>query len=64
MERSGIVCFDRPPALEERETLDETWERLGDLGISTAVRFGRLRASPHFYTPPEHVERLVGALSA
>ncbi len=64
MERSGIVCFDRPPALEERETLDETWERLGELGISTAVRFGRLRASPHFYTPPEHIERLVEALRA
>ncbi len=64
MERSGIVCFDRPPALAERETIDETWERLSEQGISTAIRFGRLRASPHFYTPPEHVERLVEAVSA
>ena len=64
MERSGIVCFDRPAALEERETIDETWERLGEQGISTAIRFGRLRASPHFYTPQEHVERLVAAVSA
>ncbi len=61
-ERSGIVCFDRPPALAERETIDETWERLLEQDIATAIRFGRLRASPHFYTPPEHVERLVAAL--
>lgn len=61
-ERSGIVCFDRPPSLAERESIDDTWERLAEAGIPTAIRFGRLRASPHFYTPPEHIERLVEAL--
>ncbi len=63
-ERSGIICFDRPPALAERESIEETWERLGEQNISTAIRFGRLRASPHFYTPPEHVEQLVAALQS
>ena len=63
-ERSGIVCFDRPPALVERESIEETWERLGEQNISTAIRFGRLRASPHFYTPPEHVEQLIEALQS
>ena len=61
-ERSGIVIFDPPPALAERETVDETWERLQDAGIITAVRFGRLRASPHFYTPQSDIDRLAAAL--
>ena len=61
-ERSGIVIFDPPPELAERESLEETWERLQDLGIITAVRFERLRASPHFYTPERDIERLVAAL--
>lgn len=61
-ERSGIVIFDPPPELAERETVDETWERLQDMGIITAVRFGRLRASPHFYTPESDIDRLVAAL--
>lgn len=61
-ERSGIVIFDPPPDLAERETVDETWERLQDRGIITAVRFGRLRASPHFYTPESDIDRLVAAL--
>jgi selenocysteine lyase/cysteine desulfurase len=62
-ERSGIVIFDPPPELAERETVDETWERLQDSGIITAVRFGRLRASPHFYTPESDIDRLVAALA-
>ena len=61
-ERSGIVIFDPPPELAERETVDETWERLQDEGIITAVRFERLRASPHFYTPESDIDRLVAAL--
>ena len=61
-ERSGIVIFDPPPELAERETVDETWERLQDSGIITAVRFERLRASPHFYTPESDIDRLVAAL--
>ena len=61
-ERSGIVIFDLPPELAERETLEETWERLQGSGIITAVRFERLRASPHFYTPERDIERLVAAL--
>ena len=61
-ERSGIVIFDPPPELSERESLDETWERLQESGIVTAVRFDRLRASPHFYTPESDIERLVAAL--
>lgn len=61
-ERSGIVIFDPPPELAERETLEETWERLQESGIITAVRFERLRASPHFYTPESDVDRLVAAL--
>ena len=61
-ERSGIVIFDPPPELAERETLEETWERLQDSGIITAVRFERLRASPHFYTPESDIDRLVAAL--
>lgn len=61
-ERSGIVIFDPPPELAERESLDETWERLQGLGIATAVRFERLRASPHFYTPEADIDRLVEAL--
>ncbi len=61
-ERSGIVIFDPPPELAERETLEETWERLQDIGIITAVRFERLRASPHFYTPESDIDRLVAAL--
>ncbi len=61
-ERSGIVIFDPPEELAARESVDETWERLQDSGIITAVRFGRLRASPHFYTPESDIERLVAAL--
>ena len=61
-ERSGIVIFDPPEELAARETVDETWERLQDEGIITAVRFGRLRASPHFYTPESDIDRLAGAL--
>ena len=61
-ERSGIVIFDPPGELSARETVDETWERLQDSGIITAVRFGRLRASPHFYTPESDIDRLVAAL--
>ena len=61
-ERSGIVIFDPPEELAASETVDETWERLQDSGIITAVRFGRLRASPHFYTPESDVDRLVAAL--
>jgi len=61
-ERSGIVIFDPPPELAARETVDETWERLQDSGIITAVRFERLRASPHFYTPESDIDRLVAAL--
>ena len=51
------------PRWRSGETLDETWERLGEQDIATAIRFNRLRASPHFYTPPEHVERLIAALA-
>ena len=61
-ERSGIVIFDPPQELAAKETVDETWERLQDSGIITAVRFGRLRASPHFYTPESDIDRLVAAL--
>ena len=61
-ERSGIVIFDPPEELAANETVDETWERLQDSGIVTAVRFGRLRASPHFYTPESDIDRLVAAL--
>ena len=61
-ERSGIVIFDPPESIAARETVDETWERLQEHGIVTAVRFGRLRASPHFYTPESDVDRLVEAL--
>ena len=63
-ERSGIVIFDPPEGLAARETVDETWERLQALGIITAVRFGRLRASPHFYTPESDIDRLAAALRA
>ncbi len=63
-ERSGIVIFDPPEALAARETVDETWERLQAAGIITAVRFGRLRASPHFYTPESDIDRLAAALRA
>lgn len=61
-ERSGIVIFDPPEELAAKESVDETWERLQDSGIITAVRFGRLRASPHFYTPESDIDRLVAAL--
>lgn len=61
-ERSGIVIFDPPAELAARESVDDTWERLQDSGIITAVRFGRLRASPHFYTPESDIDRLVAAL--
>ena len=61
-ERSGIVIFDPPEELAARESVDDTWERLQDSGIITAVRFGRLRASPHFYTPESDIERLAAAL--
>lgn len=61
-ERSGIVIFDPPEDLAARETVDETWERMQESGIITAVRFGRLRASPHFYTPESDIDRLVDAL--
>ncbi len=63
-ERSGIVIFDPPEELAARETVDDTWERLQDAGIITAVRFGRLRASPHFYTPESDMDRLANALRA
>ena len=61
-ERSGIVIFDPPPELAERESLDDTWQRLQNSGIVTAVRFDRLRASPHYYTPESDIERLAAAL--
>ena len=61
-ERSGIVIFDPPEELAANESVDETWERLQDSGIVTAVRFGRLRASPHFYTPESDIDRLVAAV--
>ncbi len=61
-ERSGIVIFDPPQELTARETVDETWERLQEARIITAVRFGRLRASPHFYTPESDIDRLVDAM--
>ncbi len=61
-ERSGIVIFDPPDELAARESVDDIWERLQDSGIITAVRFGRLRASPHFYTPESHIDRLAEAL--
>ena len=54
---SGIVSFSRPA--QGSEALQA---RLAEAGISTSVREGRVRVSPHFYNTEEEVDAVLAAL--
>ncbi len=54
---SGVVTFT-----SERHTPAEIHARLDDGGVSTAVREGRVRVSPHFYNTPEEIDTLLATL--
>ncbi len=56
-ERSGIVSF-----ISHTHDHDAIAKQLQDKKIIIAVRGGRLRASPHFYQTPVHIQRLIDAL--
>lgn len=56
---SGIVCFIAPGREKEHEALFSTLRKGHRCEI--ALREGRLRASPHFYTPDQHVDDLIDA---
>lgn len=56
-ERSGIVSF-----ISHTHDHTQVMKQLEDKKIIIAVRGGRLRASPHFYQTPEHIQRLINAL--
>lgn len=58
-ERSGIVSFGRAD-LNTASTAKRLKEKHG---IELAVRSGRLRTSPHFYTPVADIEHLLSSLS-
>jgi selenocysteine lyase/cysteine desulfurase len=57
--RSHIVCVR---ARSARETA-AAFERLRAAKVFTALRGDRIRVSPHLYSTPEDVDRLVAALS-
>ncbi len=54
---AGIVSFRKPgtPA-------DDTFKILQSAGITTAVRQGWIRTSPHFYISPDEIARMLEAL--
>ncbi|XXF79609.1 aminotransferase class V-fold PLP-dependent enzyme [Myxococcaceae bacterium GXIMD 01537] len=52
--RAGILTF-LPPGAEPRALAQYLAER----NVSVSLRRGRIRISPHFYTRPEEVDRLV-----
>ena len=54
---SGIVTF-----ASDRHRPEELHARLDRAGVSTSVREGRVRASPHFYNTPEEIDALLAAL--
>jgi selenocysteine lyase/cysteine desulfurase len=54
---SGIVSFRKPGVAAE-----EVVRTLRARGIMTAPRAGWVRASPHFYIPPEDIDRALEAL--
>lgn len=56
-ERSGIVSF-----IHHTQDHTKIMKQLEEKKIIIAVRGGRLRASPHFYQTPEHIQRLIDAL--
>jgi selenocysteine lyase/cysteine desulfurase len=55
--RSGIVAF-RHPSL----TNDEVLTRLGENGVTVAVRCGNVRISPHAYNTEADIERAAALL--
>lgn len=56
-ERSGIVAFTKK-GLDPEACM----KKLGEEEIYLSARRGWLRVAPHFYTQPEQIERLLGAL--
>ncbi len=56
-EKSGIVLFS-----SQRHSADELHRLLLERNIVTAVRYGRVRVSPHFYNTPEEIEKVIEAL--
>ena len=59
-EKSGIISFSRPGL--DTKTIAQTLQQ--QHRVILAVRAGRLRLSPHFYQTPEHIARVLEALSA
>lgn len=55
--RAGIVTF-----VPARESAQACYRRLMDAGVVCALRGGGVRWSPHFYTPPEVIERALQIL--
>lgn len=56
--RSGIVSF----AFDEPDRTRELYRRLGEKGVMAALRCGWLRCSPHFHTPLEQLDVVLGAV--
>jgi len=56
-EWSGIVTFE-PPGLPAADVV----HRLGERAITTAVRRGRVRVSPHYYNTPGEIDTMLTAL--
>jgi selenocysteine lyase/cysteine desulfurase len=54
---AGIVSF-RKPGIDAVQIV----RKLAAAGISTAPRAGWVRTSPHFYIPPEDIDRMLGEL--
>ena len=55
--RAGIVTFRLPG-----EAPEATGQRLREAGVVCALRGGGVRFSPHFHTPPAHLDRALEAL--
>lgn len=56
-EKSGIVLFS-----SRTHPAEHLWRRLLERNIIASVRYGRLRASPHFYNTQEEIEKLIQTL--
>ena len=54
---SGIVTFG-----DDGHTPEELHARLDQAGVSTSVREGRVRVSPHFYNTTAEIDALLNAL--
>lgn len=55
--RSGILTFR-----SRSRSNEELFGRLQEQGVFCALRGGGIRLSPHFYTPPEHLDRVLNSL--